>query len=102
MKCGGPSKALEIISSAKKHGLKILLGSMNESSCANLAAAHISGEADYTDLDGPFLIKNNPFKDPDMKEGRIIIRQSPGLGLELRDGFCNFQERFSYGSNSYL
>lgn len=94
MKCGGPWKAIEIIEKADEKQLKVLIGSMNESSCANMAAAHISGGVDYSDLDGPFLINNNPFVDPVMADGRIILADKPGLGLEFTEAFINFPERF--------
>jgi L-Ala-D/L-Glu epimerase len=94
MKCGGPWQAVQLISAAKRSGLHVLLGSMNESSCANIAAAHLSSEADLTDLDGPFLINNNPFTDPKMDNGRIILNSESGLGLEFSKGFANFPERF--------
>lgn len=94
MKCGGPWRALEIVHVVREAGLKILLGSMNESSCANMAAAHLSSLADFTDLDGPFLINNNPFKDPEMQLGRMVLTEKPGLGIEFRESFFNFQERF--------
>lgn len=90
MKCGGPVQASRIAEEARSSGLKILIGSMNESSCANLAAAHVADKADFTDLDGPFLISNNPFKDPVMQDGCIILSSLPGLGLEFTEAFRNF------------
>lgn len=83
MKCGGIYPALQIIKEAKKLNLKILLGSMNESSCAILAAAHIAPLCHYADLDGPWLITNNPFKNPTVTQGKIQLGKATGLGLEL-------------------
>ncbi|MBC7412227.1 MAG: dipeptide epimerase [Bacteroidia bacterium] len=83
MKCGGIYPALQIIKEAKKLNLQILLGSMNESSCAILAAAHIAPLCHYADLDGPWLITNNPFKNPTVAQGRIQLSNATGLGLEL-------------------
>ncbi len=61
MKCGGISEGIKLIAEARKHNLKVLIGSMSESGCAIAAAASLSSLADYTDLDGPLLTKNNPF-----------------------------------------
>jgi L-alanine-DL-glutamate epimerase-like enolase superfamily enzyme len=83
MKCGGIYPALQIIKEAKKLNLQILLGSMNESSCAILAAAHIAPLCHYADLDGPWLITNNPFKNPTVAQGKIQLGNATGLGLEL-------------------
>jgi len=33
-------------------------------------------------LDGPWLTKNNPFKAPELRAGRYILKDLPGLGLE--------------------
>jgi len=32
-------------------------------------------------LDGPSLTKNNPFNDPEIKEGKYVLNDLPGLGL---------------------
>jgi L-Ala-D/L-Glu epimerase len=81
MKCGGIYPAVQIIKAARALNLKIMLGSMNESSCAILAAAHLAPLCDYCDLDGPWLINNNPFNNPLLIEGKIIIENKIGLGL---------------------
>jgi L-alanine-DL-glutamate epimerase-like enolase superfamily enzyme len=90
MKCGGIGPAMDIISSARNNGLKILMGCMNESTCANMAAAQIAPLADWVDLDGPFLITNNPFDDFIMKEGKIVLNQTSGLGLVLKNEISLF------------
>jgi L-alanine-DL-glutamate epimerase-like enolase superfamily enzyme len=82
MKCGGLRPALEIIKLARKENMKILMGCMNESSCATMAAAALAPLCDYADLDGPSLINNNPFEDYNMAEGKIILSDKPGLGLK--------------------
>lgn len=84
MKCGGIFNAFQIIKSARSKGLKVLIGSMNESSCANMAAAQLGALADWTDLDGPFLISNNPFQDPEIIDGRIVLGDIPGIGVKTQ------------------
>jgi len=81
MKCGGLREARKMISLSRDLGLKIMIGCMNESSCAILAAASLAPFCDYVDLDGPFLINNNPFLDPEIREGKILLPDRPGLGL---------------------
>ncbi len=83
MKSTGIMEAVKIIFRARELNLKIMLGCMTETSCAVLAAAHLSSLADYVDLDGPFLISNNPFKNPELIEGEFIIPEKPGIGLEF-------------------
>jgi L-alanine-DL-glutamate epimerase-like enolase superfamily enzyme len=81
MKSGGLREARKMISLARYLKFKVMMGCMNESSCAVMAAASLAPLCDYVDLDGPFLIKNNPFEDPEIREGKIILSNRPGLGL---------------------
>jgi L-Ala-D/L-Glu epimerase len=85
MKCTGIKEALEIIAAAKKSGLKINLGCMSESSCAVSAAAQLMGLTDWVDLDGPFLITNDPFKGISYSNGKVVLNNSNGIGAELRE-----------------
>ena len=61
MKSGGISEAYSALKQARALGLKTMLGCMSESSIAVNAANEIGAMADFIDLDGPFLIKNDPF-----------------------------------------
>lgn len=83
MKAGGMYEAHQMILKAKELGLKILIGCMSETSCATLAAAALAPQCDWADLDGPFLTANNPFKMPEFKDGRYILSDTPGLGINL-------------------
>ncbi|MES2622118.1 MAG: dipeptide epimerase, partial [Bacteroidota bacterium] len=75
MKCGGITEAYQMILKARALGLNVLIGCMSESSVGCTAAANLSPLADYADLDGPYLISNDPFKGMEVKEGRIQINQ---------------------------
>ncbi len=86
MKCGGMHMANNIIEEAKKADLKILMGCMTESSCATLAAATLAPKCDWADLDGPILITNNPFDNPNYTAGKIVLSSTPGLGLVKTEG----------------
>lgn len=84
MKCGGIREARRMIEEAKKRDLKILMGCMNESSNAVMAAASLAPFCNYADLDGPFLVTNNPFEDPELRGGKIRLSGQAGLGLKIR------------------
>lgn len=81
MKCTGMYEASRMLKYAKSLGLKTLIGCMNESSCANLAAAQLAPLADWVDLDGPFMISNNPFETPILSNGKLVLTDSPGIGV---------------------
>ncbi len=61
MKCGGVTKAVEILEYARKNGVKCMLGSMLEGPISINAALHLAMEysdvVKYVDLDSPLLYK---------------------------------------------
>ncbi|MHB8261641.1 MAG: dipeptide epimerase [Bacteroidia bacterium] len=83
MKCTGLYEAVKIINYAKKKRLKINVGCMSESSCGIAAAAQLMGSADWVDLDGPLLIKNNPFGGVTFSQGKLHPSNLPGTGAVL-------------------
>ena len=83
MKSTGMAEAHKMMVSARELNMKIMLGCMTETSCAILAASHLASLADYVDLDGPFLINNNPFRNPELMDGCVITPEKPGIGLEF-------------------
>ena len=82
MKSGGPTEALKMIHTARSNGLKVMLGCMCESSIAIGAAAHLSPLADWADLDGNLLLSNDPFTGIGMKDGKLILPDAAGIGVE--------------------
>ncbi len=82
MKTGGLYIAKKMISRARELEMKILIGCMSESSCGVTAAAHLSPLADWADLDGPYLIKNDPFEGVKIKDGKIWLPDEPGMGVK--------------------
>lgn len=84
MKCGGISHALKMISVARAHNLRIMLGCMIESSLAITAAAHLTPLVDYADLDGNLLIDNDPYEGVKVVNGKLILPDGPGLGVKAR------------------
>ena len=85
MKCGGIHNALKMISAARAHHLKIMLGCMIESSLAITAAAQISPLVDYADLDGMLLVDDDPFDGVRVEGGKLVLTERPGLGVRPRD-----------------
>ncbi|MCC6691739.1 MAG: dipeptide epimerase [Bacteroidia bacterium] len=82
MKCTGLTEAYKIIIAARKNKLKVLLGCMSETSCAISAAAQLSPLADWADLDGPLLIKNDLFEGVKFVNGKITLNDLPGIGVK--------------------
>jgi L-alanine-DL-glutamate epimerase-like enolase superfamily enzyme len=81
-KCGGILEAFKMLQVARALGLKTMLGCMISSSVSVTAAAHLSPLVDYADLDGNLLIANDPFSGVQVKDGRLLLPDRPGLGLE--------------------
>ncbi|WP_025142240.1 dipeptide epimerase [Pedobacter jeongneungensis] len=82
MKSCGMYEGNQMILKARSFGMKVLIGCMSETSCATLAAAALAPLCNWADLDGPWLTKNNPFTDPAFENGKYILKDLPGLGLE--------------------
>jgi L-alanine-DL-glutamate epimerase-like enolase superfamily enzyme len=84
-KCGGIGPALRAIEAARRHGLRVLLGCMIESSVGIAAAAQIAALADFVDLDGAILTANDPATGLKLTGGRLLPGPGPGLGVAIRD-----------------
>lgn len=84
MKTGGLTEALRTIHTAKALGLQVMFGCYSDSSIANTAMAHLSPYADYIDLDSHLNLLDDPFIGAQLKQGRLIPRSLPGLGVEYR------------------
>lgn len=81
VKCGGTLAAREAITLARSYGLEVMLGCTVESSLGIAAAAHLAPLVDYVDLDGNLLLSNDPFAGHPVVDGRIALRDAPGLGV---------------------
>jgi L-alanine-DL-glutamate epimerase-like enolase superfamily enzyme len=80
-KCGGIREALRMIHAARALDLKIMLGCMIESELGIAQAAQLGSLADYIDLDGHLLISSRPFSGLGLQDGRLVLSDSPGLGV---------------------
>lgn len=84
MKSTGIREAQKMLYVAEALGLKKMMGVMTETSCGVSAAAQLSALADWVDLDGHFLISNDPFTGLKLEDGKVISA-GVGLGLEKKD-----------------
>ncbi len=82
MKAGGLREALRMIHTARAHAMQVMLGCMVESSVGVTAAAHLAPLCDYADLDGPLLIRNDPYRGLQYEGARFLLPEGPGLGVE--------------------
>jgi L-Ala-D/L-Glu epimerase len=71
MKAGGYMNGLKILNEARKHGLKTMIGCMIETTLGISSAMNICSNINYIDLDGSFIIKNEPFKLITENNGRL-------------------------------
>lgn len=83
MKCGGITPALSLIKEAKKFGYQIMIGCMTESSVGISAGIAVASLCDFADLDGANLISNDYAKGSFVENGKLILSENPGLGIQL-------------------
>ncbi len=88
MKCGGPSRALELAAAAERAGLDVMWGCMDESAAGIAAALHVAyacRATRYLDLDGSFDLAHDPHVGGFELRGNVLsVLQQPGLGVGLR------------------
>jgi L-Ala-D/L-Glu epimerase len=85
MKVGGLSPGVAMLKRAEQLGLRIMLGCMVETSLGTTAMGHLSGVAEWIDLDAPLLVSNDPFDgiSYDM-HANIHVPSRPGIGVVER------------------
>ncbi len=81
MKCTGMREAREMISLAKALKMRLMIGCMTETSVAISAAAQLSPQMEWADLDGNILLANDCFTGMKLTDGKITLTASPGLGV---------------------
>lgn len=87
-KCSGITPALRMISKARELNLKVMVGSMNESTVGSAAIAHLMPLVDYVDADGPLLLQEDVAEGLQYApDGNIQTAPAPGLGITFRDVF---------------
>ncbi|WP_276485690.1 dipeptide epimerase [Paraflavitalea pollutisoli] len=84
-KCSGITPARFMIDKARSLGLKVMIGSMNESSIGSAAIAQLSPLVDYVDMDGPLLLKEDIATGLTFEQGRVVLTNKPGLGVDYTE-----------------
>jgi L-alanine-DL-glutamate epimerase-like enolase superfamily enzyme len=82
-KCGGITPALRMITRARQLGLKVMMGSMNESTIGSAAIAHLMPLLDEVDVDGPLLLKEDIASGLSYNFGSVSVSEAPGLGVSF-------------------
>ncbi|GEP98847.1 dipeptide epimerase [Chitinophaga cymbidii] len=86
-KCGGITPARRMILEAKRLGMQVMTGSMNESTVGTSAVAHLLPYLDHVDMDGPLLLAEDIADGVQIKDGVIIYADRNGTGAELHRAF---------------
>jgi len=81
MKSEGIREALRMIHTARAHDMQIMLSCMVESSVGVTAAAQLAPLCDYADLDGPLLIKNDPYQGLMYDGAEMSMPEGAGIGV---------------------
>lgn len=84
-KCSGITPALRMINEARSLNLKVMLGSMNESTIGLAAIAHLLPLADYVDMDGPLLLSQDLATGIGYAQSGITLPTGHGLGIQVND-----------------
>lgn len=86
-KCSGITPALRMIKKGRVLGLKLMIGSMNESTVGTAAIAHLMHLMDYADADGPLLLEEDVATGLQFDEGTVTTSNEPGLGIAYKGLF---------------
>jgi L-alanine-DL-glutamate epimerase-like enolase superfamily enzyme len=70
-----------MIEKARALGLKIMIGSMNETSIGSAAIGRLAPLADYLDMDGPLLLADDTASGIKYDNGKVMMSDLPGLGV---------------------
>jgi L-alanine-DL-glutamate epimerase-like enolase superfamily enzyme len=83
-KCSGLTPARRMINKGRELGLKIMMGSMNESSIGAAAVANFLPQLDYVDMDGPLLLNQDMATGICFDNGVVTLEGSAGLGVRVQ------------------
>ena len=80
VKCGGITPARRMLIRGQELGLKTMVGCMLESSALIAAGALLAQKTEYADLDGAWLLSDDPFRGWDFERGILSPLPEYGLG----------------------
>ena len=82
VKCGGITPGLRMLHRGRELEKKVMVGCMLESSVLIAAGAVVGQQTDYADLDGAWLLSDDPFTGLHFDRGTLQdSAQRPGLGV---------------------
>jgi L-alanine-DL-glutamate epimerase-like enolase superfamily enzyme len=84
VKCGGLTPALRMVQRARRLGMRTMVGCMLETSILIAAGCVAAQHADYADLDGAWLLADDPCDGWRFERGILQPPQVLGLGAEPR------------------
>lgn len=80
-KCSGITPARRMITKARQLDMKVMIGSMNESTIGSAAIAHLMSQVDFADADGPLLLNEDIATGLTYDGGKVVLSDAPGLGV---------------------
>ncbi|GAC1384260.1 MAG: dipeptide epimerase [Ginsengibacter sp.] len=80
-KCSGPTPARRMIKRARELNMKVMLGTMNETSIGSAALAQLAGAVDYLDMDGTLLLESDVATSVKIEMGEVALGEGYGLGI---------------------
>jgi L-alanine-DL-glutamate epimerase-like enolase superfamily enzyme len=80
-KSGGIHEAVKMVHAARALELRAMLGCMVESGLGIAAGAQIASLFDHVDLDGNLLLAEDPWPGVELRDGRQLPSDQPGLGV---------------------
>ena len=82
-KCSGITPARRMIKEAHEKGMKVMVGSMNESTVGSAAIGQLLPFIDEVDMDGPLLLEEDLATGIQYINGKVVMSQNPGLGIHF-------------------
>jgi L-alanine-DL-glutamate epimerase-like enolase superfamily enzyme len=82
-KCSGLTPAKRMIEKARALNMKVMIGSMNESSIGTAAIAQLLPLVDYADMDGPLLLAEDVAEGVTFDMGKINYNKLYGIGVAV-------------------
>jgi L-alanine-DL-glutamate epimerase-like enolase superfamily enzyme len=83
-KCSGITPAIRMIREARSLGMKLMMGSMNESTIGSAAIANFIPQLDFVDMVGPLLLSEDIATGIGFDFGQVSLSGKPGLGVQMR------------------
>jgi L-alanine-DL-glutamate epimerase-like enolase superfamily enzyme len=74
MKAGGYLNGIRLLKEAKKNNMQTMIGCMVETTLGISSAMNLCSMTDYVDLDSFLLVKNEPYKLAEEKEGKLFFK----------------------------